>query len=197
MPNCVNDIAGSIGLNCEKPIEGGYTGRAVLIPIGTAGLVLTRNAQNPRIISNIAFDAAAKLVKADNEGMATPFEGSNSTGNSDAGFTKFVKAIAIRIPQRGAQFAAEVLEPLVKSGRGFIGVFEKTDTVGDGTFEVIGSGSPMKVADPSTVTRDENANGGAWSATLQASEYYAECTLFDTDYATSLAKFEALLAACY
>lgn len=197
MPNCVNDIAGSIGLNCEKPIEGGYTGRAVLIPIGTDGLVLTRNAQNPRIISNIAFDAAAKLVKADNEGMATPFEGSNSTGNSDAGFTKFVKAIAIRIPQRGAQFAAEVLEPLVKSGRGFIGVFEKTDTVGDGSFEVIGSGSPMKVADPSTVTRDENANGGAWSATLQSSEYYAECTLFDTDYATSLAKFEALLAACY
>lgn len=197
MPTCVNDIAGSIGLNCEKPIEGGYTGRAVLIPIGTAGLVLTRNAQNPRIISNIAFDAAAKLVKADNEGMATPFEGSNSTGNSDAGFTKFVKAIAIRIPQRGAQFAAEVLEPLVKSGRGFIGVFEKTDTVGDGSFEVIGSGSPMKVADPSTVTRDENANGGAWSATLQSSEYYAECTLFDTDYATSLAKFEALLAACY
>lgn len=197
MPSCVNDIAGSIGLNCEKPIEGGYTGRAVLIPIGTAGLVLTRNAQNPRIISNITFDAAAKLVKADNEGMATPFEGSNSTGNSDAGFTKFVKAIAIRIPQRGAQFAAEVLEPLVKSGRGFIGVFEKTDTVGDGSFEVIGSGSPMKVADPSTVTRDENANGGAWSATLQSSEYYAECTLFDTDYATSLAKFEALLAACY
>lgn len=197
MPNCVNDIAGSIGLNCEKPIEGGYTGRAVLIPIGTAGLVLTRNTQNPRIISNIAFDAAAKLVKADNEGMATPFEGSNSTGNSDAGFTKFVKAIAIRIPQRGAQFAAEVLEPLVKSGRGFIGVFEKTDTVGDGSFEVIGSGSPMKVADPSTVTRDENANGGAWSATLQSSEYYAECTLFDTDYATSLSKFEALLAACY
>lgn len=197
MPNCVNDIAGSIGLNCEKPIEGGYTGRAVLIPIGTAGLVLTRNTQNPRIISNIAFDAAAKLVKADNEGMATPFEGSNSTGNSDAGFTKFVKAVAIRIPQRGAQFAAEVLEPLVKSGRGFIGVFEKVDTVGDGSFEVIGSGSPMKVADPSTVTRDENANGGAWSATLQSSEYYAECTLFDTDYATSLAKFEALLAACY
>lgn len=197
MPNCVNDIAGSIGLNCEKPIEGGYTGRAVLIPIGTAGLVLTRNTQNPRIISNIAFDAAAKLVKADNEGMATPFEGSNSTGNSDAGFTKFVKAISIRIPQRGAQFAAEVLEPLVKSGRGFIGVFEKTDLVGDGSFEVIGSGSPMKVADPSTVTRDENANGGAWSATLQSSEYYAECTLFDTDYATSLAKFEALLEACY
>lgn len=197
MPNCVNDIAGSIGLNCEKPIEGGYTGRAVLIPIGTAGLVLTRDAQNPRIISNIAFDAAAKLVKADNEGMATPFEGSNSAGNSDAGFTKFVKAIAVRIPQRGAQFAAEVLEPLVKSGRGFIGVFEKTDTVGDGSFEVIGSGSPMKVADPSTVTRDENANGGAWSATLQSSEYYAECTLFDTDYATSLAKFEALLEACY
>ena len=197
MPSCVKDIAGSIGLNCEKPIEGGYTGRAVLIPIGTAGLVLTRHSQNPSILSNIAAHEAAKLVSADNVGMTTPFEGSNSTGNSDAGFTKFVKAFAMRIPQRGAQFAADVLEPLVKSGRGFIIVAEKVDTVGDGSFEVIGSGSPAKVVDPSTVTRDENANGGAWSLTLQSSEFYAECDLFDTDYATTLAKFEALLAACY
>lgn len=197
MANCVSDIAGSIGLNCEKPIEGGYTGRALLIPYGIAGLALTRDANNPRIIKAIAFDQGEKLVKADNEGMTTPFSGSSSTGSNDTGFTKFTKAIAIRIPQRGAKFSAEVLEPLVKSGRGFIGVFEKTDTVGDGSFEVIGADSPMKVADPSTVSRDENANGGSWGATLQSSEFYGECCLFDTDYATSLAKFEALLAACY
>ena len=56
----------------------------------------------------------------------------------------------------------------------------------------------MKVVDPATVTRtDSSATGGAWSATLQSSEIYAECALFDTDYKTSLTAFEGLLAKAF
>ena len=102
------------------------------------------------------------------------------------------------MPERGADFAAKVVEPLVKSGRGFIGIFEKVDRVGDGSFEVIGAQSPLKVVDPATVTRTDTASGGgAWVANLQSSEVYAESVLFDTDYATSLAAFEALLALAF
>ena len=101
------------------------------------------------------------------------------------------------MPERGADFAAKVIEPLVKSGRGFIGIFEKVDRVGDGSFEVIGAQSPLKVVDPATVTRTETANGGAWIANLQSSEVYAESVLFDTNYATTLAAFEALLALAF
>ena len=195
MASCVSNIAGNIGLDCQNPIEGGYTGRGVLIPM-EAVPVLTKDVQNPRIISAIALASGAKVVAVDNEGSA-PFDGSSTTGNADAGFTKFVKVISVRMPERGAAFAETVVEPLVKSGRGFIGIFEKVDRVGDGSFEVIGAQSPLKVTDPSTVTRQENANGGAWVANLQSSELYAESVLFDTDYATTLAKFEALLASSF
>lgn len=195
MASCVSNIAGNIGLDCQNPIEGGYTGRGVLIPM-EAVPVLTKDAQNPRIISAIALASGAKVVAVDNEGSA-PFDGSSTTGNADAGFTKFVKVISVRMPERGAEFAKDVIEPLVKSGRGFIGIFEKVDRVGDGSFEVIGAQSPLKVTDPSTVTRQENANGGAWVANLQSTELYAESVLFDTDYATTLTKFEALLATSF
>ena len=192
MANCVSTIAGNIGLNCEHPIEGGYTGRGVLIPM-ESNPVLTRDATNPRIIKSITLAESAKVCVVDNAGTA-PFDGSSTTGNNDAGFPKFTKAMALRILARGADASKDVIEPLVKSGRGFIGIFEKVDQVGDGSFEVIGAQSPLKCADPATFTRSETANGGAWSGTLQCSEHWAELVLFDTDYETSLAAFEALLA---
>ena len=192
MSNCVSTIAGNIGLDCDNPIEGGYTGRGVLIPMEN-NPVLTRDAQNPRIIKSITLTENAKVCVVDNAGAA-PFDGSSTTGNNDAGFPKFTKAMALRILARGAEASKDVIEPLVKSGRGFIGIFEKVDQVGDGSFEVIGAQSPLKCADPATFTRSETANGGAWSGTLQCSEHWAELVLFDTDYETSLAAFEALLA---
>lgn len=196
MASCVGNIAGSIGLNCDSPIEGGYTGRGIYIPM-EAVPVLTKDAQNPRIVTAISIASGAKVVAIDNEGIA-PFDGSASTGNSDAGYTRFAKTVVVRLPQRGADFAAKVLEPLVKSGRGGIVILEKSDRVGDGSFEVIGAQSPAKVVDPSTVTRTESSNGGgAWNVTLQSNEAYAETVLFDADYATSLAKFEALLAQAF
>lgn len=195
MASCIGNIAGNIGLNCANPIEGDYTGRGILIPMDAVP-VLTKDTQNPRIISAIAIAQGAHVVSVDNEGTA-PFDGSQTVGNNDAGYVRFAKSIALRLPERGADFAAKVIEPLVKSGRGFIGIFEKRDRVGDGSFEVIGAQSPMKVVDPATVTRQENANGGAWLATLQSTEVYAETVLFDTDYATTLAKFEALLQQAF
>ena len=179
-------------MDCEHPIEGGYTGRGVLIPM-ESNPVLTRDAQNPRIIKSVTLAENAKVCVVDNAGAA-PFDGSSTTGNNDAGFPKFTKAMALRILARGAEASKDVIEPLVKSGRGFIGIFEKVDQVGDGSFEVIRAQSPLKCADPATFTRSETANGGAWSGTLQCSEHWAELVLFDTDYETSLAAFEALLA---
>lgn len=195
MPNCVSTIAANIGLDCNAPLEGGYTGRGILIPL-EAHPVLTKNADNPRIIEAIAIDAEEHVCSVDNAG-AVPFDGSTTTGNNDAGYAKFTKAMAVRVLARGAKTSLEVVEPLVKSGRGFIGIFEKVDRCGDGSFEVIGSLSPLKCVDPSTANRSETANGGAWNVTLQCQETWAELTLFKTDYETSLAAFEALLAKAF
>lgn len=196
MASCIDKIAGNIGLNCEHPIEGGYTGRGVLIPM-EAIPSLTVDVDNPRIVAGISLASGAKVVAVDNEG-ASPFDGSQTVGNNEAGYVRFIKTITVRLPERGATFTKDVLEPLVKSGRGFIGIFEKIDRVGDGSFEIIGMQSPLKVVDPTTVTRTESsAGGGAWQVTLQSTEVYAENVLFFENYANTLAKFEQLLAEAF
>lgn len=195
MASCVGNIAGNIGLNCDSPISGGYTGRGVYIPMESTP-TLTKDANNPRIVTAVALASGAKVAKIDNEG-ATPFTGSTTTGTNENGRPQFVKTAQIMMPERGAEFAQDVAEPLIKNGRGGILILEKIDRVGDGSFEMIGTQSPAKVTDPSTVTRNEYENGGAWTATLQATEDYMEVSFFDTDYETTLAKFEALLALAF
>ena len=195
MASCIGNIAGNIGLNCAHPISGGYTGRGVYIPL-EANPVLTRDAQNPRIVTGIAIAQGAHVVSIDNEG-ATPFTGSTTTGTNENGRPQFVKTAQIMMPERGAAFAKNVVEPLVKSGRGGYLLLEKVDQVGDGSFELIGVQTPAKVVDPATVVRNEYENGAAWTATLQSTEDYSEVVLFDADYATTLAKFEALLEEAF
>ncbi len=195
MASCVGNIAGNIGLNCESPLSGGYTGRGVYIPM-EATPILTREASNPRIVSGVAVGFGFHTVKIDNEGV-TPFTGSTTTGTNENGRTQFVKTAQIIMPERGAEFAKNVAEPLIKGGRGGILILEKIDRVGDGSFEMIGTQHAAKVIDPSTVTRNEYENGGAWTATLQATEDYMEVSFFDTDYNTTLAKFEELLARAF
>lgn len=193
--SCIGEIAGNIGLNCAHPISGGYTGRGVYIPL-EAKPVPTRDQQNPRIVSAIAIAEGANVVKIDNEG-ATPFTGSANTGTNENNRPQFVKTAQIMMPERGAAFAKNVVEPLVKSGRGGILILEKVDQVGDGSFEMIGTQTPAKVVDPTTVVRNEYENGAAWTAILQSTEDYAEVVFFDTDYETTLAKFEALLESAF
>lgn len=195
MASCIGNIAGNIGLNCAHPISGGYTGRGVYIPL-EANPVLTRDAQNPRIVTGIAIAQGAHVVSIDNEG-ATPFTGSTTTGTNENGRPQFVKTVQIMMPERGAAFAKNVVEPLVKSGRGGYIVLEKLDQVGDGSYEIIGVQTPAKVVDPTTVVRNEYENGAAWIATLQSTEDYSEVVLFDADYATTLSKFEALLEQAF
>ena len=125
MASCVGNIAGNIGLNCESPISGGYTGRGVYIPMESVP-VLTKDATNPRIVTNVVLATGAKLVKIDNEG-ATPFTGSTTTGTNDNGRPQFVKTAQIMMPERGAEFAAKhniphiftSLEDMVQSNVGY------------------------------------------------------------------------------
>ena len=188
MYSCIGDLAANIHMDCNNPLEGGYTGRAIIMTdevFSTA--TITRDAQNKRIIKSFG-EFHPKAFTVDNITMV-PFDGSSTNGNGDAGYPKFVKAMVIRIPERGAAVAKDIIEPLA-FGR-FVMVVEKVDKNGDGSFEVIGSQSALRCVDPSTITRQETANGGAWSATLQCTEQYAEVVWLDTDYATTKAAFDA------
>ena len=175
MFSCVGDISCGIGISYDNPLEAGYRGRAILYP--AAGVTITRDATNPRRIAAVALKSGYKSIKVDNVNL-TPFAGSATTGNGDAGYPKFQKTLVMQVPQRGADVSEKVIEPLA-FGR-FVALVEMEQQVRDGVVQVLGSNQALRVTDPSTITRQEDANGGAWSVTLQCTEQYAECTLYGT-----------------
>lgn len=198
MISCINEIARSISFDCAHPIVGGYTGRGVLIPWNGVTAV-SQDDSNPRKVLGITIRSGATICGLDNTAMTTPLEGSSTTGNADAGFAQYVKVVSGRILTRGAQNSADLVEPLTKSVQGFIAILEKKDKVGDGSYEVIGLLQPLRCADPTTVVRNENENGGSISFSLQATEQWFEVAFVptpessETQWQASRAAFEALL----
>lgn len=200
--SCIGHIAQSIGMDCAHPIVGGYTGRGVIIDINDI-LSITQDKDNPRKLLAIELVASAKVCALDNTMLTTPQDGSSLTGNNDAGFTQFVKVVTGRILTRGADVSMEIVEPLVKSGTGFLVILEKNDKVGDGSYVVVGLNQAARCVDPSTVVRNENENGGATSFSLQATESWFECTFVpepqaqETQYNASKKAFEKLYGQSY
>ena len=88
------------------------------------------------------------------------------------------------------------MEPLVQSGLGFALILEKQDKVGDGSFEVYGYLNGLKV-NADGYSQDETALNGSVTLTMSCIEAWEEVVMFDTDYATTAAAFESMLAACY
>ena len=189
MASCIADLAQNITANCSKPLVGGYTGRGVIIPYGKQG-VIVQDAQNPRIIESIT---PTQVFEVDNAMLSQPFTGSNKVSSAETGKKQITKSVALRIPLRGAKVSKEIVEPLLASPLGFIAVLEKTDKVGDGSFEVIGFQSALKCNDDG-ISHNEYENGGDIAVTMSCVEDWYEVVLFDTDYNTTLEAFEALLA---
>lgn len=190
--SCAAEVAANIAQNCANPNVGGYTGRGIYISKSLAPTI-TKDASNPRIVTGVTLEEGQKVVVIDNV-MTTPFDGSSTTSNTDNGWGNFDKVLSVRIPLRGGKASKEVVEPLMRSALGGLVILEKRDQSGDGSFEILGLQQGVKATE---ITRNENENGGDWVATLQCSEYHAENSLFDTDYETTLAKFEALIALAY
>jgi hypothetical protein len=195
--SCAASLAANIARDCEHPIVGGYTGTGVLLPLSSVTPNIVQDTENPRKIKTISIGSGEKAVFVDNV-TTTPFTGSSTAGNADSGYPEFLKTIAVRVPQRGADVSKDIIEPLFEDPEGFIGIFPKRDKVGDGSFEVVGFLNPLR-GDIASLTRDESANGGAWAVNLTCTEAWAEVTLVgaEDDYASALAAFEALKAQTF
>ena len=189
---CTSAVAANIVKNCTSPIVGGYTGRGILVPLDKAP-TFSVSASNPRTITGIAMGGTNKFIAIDNV-FTDPFAGTTKASNGESGFIKHDKTFAFRIPQRGSDVSRDIVEGLENSPLGFVAVLEKKDRVGNGSFEVVGYQSALKV-NADGVTQDETANDGATNVVMSCSEHFFEVTLFDTSYATTLAAFEAMLAA--
>lgn len=194
--SCATAVAKSIQPNCTNPITGGYTGRAILIPVGEPTIAITQSSSNPRIVEAIE-KADSQVDMANIIGVSnlyiTPFENSNKASNGDNGVITFTKTISFHLPQRGAGIAKDIVEPLAKSALGYLCIAEKKDKVGDGSFEVIGLLQGLKV-NADGVAQDEATSNGDTIITMSCVETWFEETFFDTDYATTKSAFDELYA---
>lgn len=190
--SCSSVLNGNIAMDCDNPIVGGYTGLGLIVRLG-ANPTITRDATNPRKIKTIT--ASGGGVFAINNAFVTPFTGSNTAGNTDNGFGVYRKTVSMQIPLRGGDVSKDIIEPLVDDPEGYLIILQKRDRVGDGSFEVIGSVSGAR-GDISTLTRDENANGGMWSVSMVCDESYAEVALVGADgtYESAKAAYDNLKA---
>ena len=193
--SCAASLAANIAKDCAKPIVGGYTGRGVLIDIADLSAV-TQDGSNPRIITAITLGNSKKLSVVDNAFSQQPFNGSGSQSNTDDGMMKHRKTLVLTIPKRGAKASKEIVEPTYQSPLGYIAVLEKKDRNGDGSFEVVGFEQGLQ-ANADGIVRNEYENGGCTIVTMSTNEVNYEYSFFDTDYATTLAAFEALLTKAY
>ena len=192
--SCAGNLAANIAKDCAHPMVSGYTGRGLLIPL-TNTLTFAVDASNPRIITGITMAVGDKLAVIDNV-YPSSFNESNTQSNADNGRFVYNKTFAFRIPLRGGGVSKDIVEPLADAPLGYLAVLEKKDRVGDGSYEIVGYGQGLTVK-PDGIMRNENENGGDIVVTMSCEEQYFEVTLFDTDYATTKAAFEALMAQSF
>jgi hypothetical protein len=193
--SCAAKIAASIQQDCNKPLVGGYTGRAVIMSATDFERAeVVQDAANPREILSIVLppDGSVMAYTIDNV-FAAPFTGSTTAGNNENGRNGYLKTLSVRVPMRGADVSRDVIEPMVKDPNGFVVIAEKRDKVGDGSYEVIGYQNALR-GDIAGVTRDESANGSDWIVPLTTVEKWAEVTLVGAaeTYESAKKEFEGL-----
>lgn len=193
--SCAKALADNLAEKCSTPLVGGYTGRAFIVERSSVTLTLSSAAGIGTCATAITLGGAAKTAVIDNLQVSQPFNGSNTQSNADDGFIRYRKTVSFMVPLRGSSNSEGVIEPLANRA-GFILVAEKRDTVGNGSYEIIGAQQPL-VVNEDGILRNEYENGGSVQVTMSCNEPAFECTFYDTDYATTKAAFETLLAASF
>lgn len=190
--SCASVLSGNITIDCENPIVGGYNGEAILVDMSYSP-TLAFDTTNPRKIVSITCPTGG--VHIVENAFVTPFSGSTTAGNTDNGLNEYLKTVTFQVPMRGADTSMNAIEPLFNSTFGYLMVLPKRDRVGDGSFEVVGAKNPLR-GDITTLSRDENANGGMWSLSLTTREQYAEVDLVGSgdDYDSAKEAYDNLKA---
>lgn len=190
--SCAATISDNIAKDCDKPLVPGYTGRGVLIDL-SGNPTITQSGTNPRTITAVSLGTGVKCAVIDNSFGGQPLNGTNVQSNTDDGMMKYRKTVVVQIPQRGSDVSKAVVEPMSQNPLGYMAILEKKDRSGNGSFEVVGFEQGL-TANEDGITRNEYENGGCTVATLSCNESMYEYAFFDTDYETTKAAFDALVA---
>lgn len=186
--SCAGTISASIQIDCAKPLSGGCTGRALLVPLSPAPTFAV-NASNSLIIESVTMATGSKMVAIENFGEQ-PFNGTASASTADGAVQKHTKTVTFDVPLRGAGASKTIVDPLTRLARGFVVIYERRD----GKYIVVGYESALRV-NADGVSMDEYTKDGVTTITASCSQYNYEYELLDTDAATTQALFETYLAA--
>lgn len=184
---CAQNLGANIAADCANPPRAGFKGDGVLIDLGAVTPTYTIDSQNPRVFKSITLGSGDHCAAVDNV-WRDPFSGSSRTLNAESGRVTFDNTIAMRIPVRTAEGSKNIVEPLAKSH--FLGIFPTIDN----RFLVYGYYGKFQASE---ITQNEGENGGDFAATLAENTPYAVCELWDTDYATTKAVYDALVAKAF
>ena len=186
---CSAALADNITSDCDNPRIAGYEQIGVIInrdEVDWANIAI--NASNPRLIEDIAVITGKKpFALYNNKNNPLPFDGTNTTFNADT--DRYDKTLQFYYEGIGGDAAEDVVEPL--KGGDYIVILQRKDHSGDGSFQVFGYQSGLKA---NAQVQDETT--GYWLITMVCSEPFAEVAFFDTSYAATKTKFDALVAAC-
>lgn len=158
-----------------------------MIDLGDVTPTITIDSSNPRILKSITLASGDKCAVIDNL-TRDPFSGASRTLNVESGRPTYDISLPIRIPNVSAENAKQVVEPLAKSH--FLVILPTTDQ----KFYVYGWYGKLQASEQTQTIAD---NGGDFLATLTSNEPYAVCELWDTDYATTKAVYDALIAKAF
>ena len=186
---CLGKIAANIDQDCDNPRVSGYESVALIINRDDIDWSsLTVDSSNPRIVKTLALNSGTGIkpyVIYNPRVNPAPFNGTQTEFSSDA--NNYTKTLQFYFEGIGGASAKDVVEPL-KSGS-YLVILQRKDHRGDGSFQIMGYQSGLVA---SAQVQDEET--GYWLMTMTTSEPSAEIAFFNTDFATTKAAFDTLLA---
>ena len=184
---CLGVISANIDEDCDNPRVIGYEDIAILVNRSDIDwTAITFDASNKRIVNNLSMLTGKVPYVIYNPRLSNPsFNGTQTALNADTGH--YTKTLQFYYKGIGAEAAANVVEPLAKGE--YVVILQRKDHRGHGSFQIFGLQNGIYATEQ---VQDEAT--GYWLMTMVIDEPYAETELFKTDYATSKASFDALVA---
>lgn len=184
---CNKNLAANIQEDCSKPFVAGFIGEGVLIDLGVVTPEVAIDNANPRKFTSITIGESDHVCVVDNV-WRDPFNGSSRTLDAETGRARYTNTLSLRVPGRSADISKDVVEPLASSY--FLGIFPTVDK----KFLVYGWYGKFQASEQ---TQNESDNGGDFANTLSETSPYAVCELWDTDYNTTKAIYDALKSKAF
>lgn len=191
-------IARGIGADCSDPLVRGVEQRGVIMNYADVDFsALVYDTTNKHTVKTLALKTGKKGYEILQLG-ATPFNGTQSEGVVGDYGNSFTHTVQFVVLETGPD-VAEMVDALV-NGK-FVMVLEnihknmkKSANPGDSAFQIYGLEGGMRFSSGTAEKWSDSTRSG-WLITLQETDAPSSALyMFNTDYATTQAAFESLMA---